>query len=211
MKILLPLLLSFLLTACSDHNTYEFWSCDQNKNEINVLKLPKTYKSTKDEDVRVIGKERNPYKGPPANARPSMPEEQQFFQTYFYPTYPDFVPLSIATSEQKKVMDDYNIATTIPTAELFRSGSVTYLLRAKNDEDIPLEKRTSQGHRKREETVDGKYWLWGDAWLRRGKGVSDGTAIFAPKGATTMTINCQSLLQGVRCIPQSALIRLGVV
>jgi hypothetical protein len=185
MKILAFALLSFLLTACSDHYIYEFWSCDQSKNEINVLKLPKAYKPAKDEDVRVIGKERNPYKGPPVNARPSMLEEKQFFSTYFYPTYPDFAPLSTATLEQKKAMDNYNIATTIATAELFRSGGVSYTLRAKNDEDISVEKRTSPGHRIREESVDGKYWLWGDAWLRKGKGASDGTVIFAPKGDNT--------------------------
>jgi hypothetical protein len=182
MKVFCPLLLSLLLTACSDHYTYEFWSCDQSKNEINVLKLPKAYKPAKDEDVRVIGKERNPYKGPSVSARPSLPEEKQFFSSYFFPTYPEFAPLSTSTSEQKKAMDNYNIATTIATGELFRSGGVSYLLRSKNDEDIPVEKRTSPGHRKREETIDGKYWLWGDAWLRKGKGASDSTAIFAPKG-----------------------------
>ena len=42
------------LTNCSDHYTYEFWSCDQSKNEINVIKLPKTYKPTKLLGLRII-------------------------------------------------------------------------------------------------------------------------------------------------------------
>ena len=171
------------LTNCSDHYTYEFWSCDQSKNEINVIKLPKAYKPTSGEDVRVIGKERNPYKGPLVN-RALMPEEKQFSSAYFFPTYPDFEPLLTATSEQKTVMENYNIGTTfaLATGELFRSGGVNWLLRARNNEDISIEKRTLPGHRQREESPDGKYWVWGDARLRKGMPSGDKTAVFAPKG-----------------------------
>ena len=171
------------LTNCSDHYTYEFWSCDQSKNEINVIKLPKAYKPTKDEDLRVVGKERFPYKGPMVNGRSLMPGEISFQSTYFYPTYPDFMSLSTATLEQKSVLDNYNIATSIPTAELIkRWGGLLGYLSAMNDEEVPIEKRTSIWHKKREETVDGKYWLWGDARLRKGMPSGDKTAVFAPKG-----------------------------
>jgi hypothetical protein len=180
------LFLCFLpaLASCADSVTYEFWSCDRSKNEVMVLKMPKSYKPT----------------APAAalNTRVSIhhAETGGLNRTSFFSTYPEFDPIETATEEQKKVTEAALFNTAVSSGTIDYGNAIDFFLLSAVDD--PTVKRTSEGQRFREESLDGKYWVYPDPSVRNGKGGSDLLAYFLPKDTgRNVLISCRDMKTNV--------------
>jgi hypothetical protein len=173
-----------LFAGCSDVEIYEFWSCDAGTTEVVTLQIPRSYRPT----------------APSAFLNKDAPRDsvarEGLNRTSFFSTYPGFDPINTATEKEKK-----NTETALVNTDVI-SGSIDYgntidgiLYGASHDLSVKPEK---PGFRWREESLDGKYWVYPDPWLRNGKGGSDLTAKFLPKETgRSVVISCQDVGKNV--------------
>jgi hypothetical protein len=174
--------LVFSTAGCADSARfvrYEFWNCDETKDEIVVLTMPRTYRPTIPENVLISGKRRPDYSAIFQGGGVIPPDNREFNGTDFYATYPDFDPIGAATSEQIKRTEAALANLAVTSGSIDKGHSIDSVLYGASHE---LGVRpTRPGFRWREDSVDGKYWVYADPWLRNGGPGSDTMANFLPK------------------------------
>ena len=161
---------------------YEFWNCDETKDEIVILTMPRTYRPLIRENVLVTGKTRPNFHGlfeKDERAIITPPEWLEFNGTDFYATYPDFDPIGSATQEQIKTTQAALVNLTVTSGSIDKGHSINGVLYGASHE-LGV-KPDRPGFRWREDSVDGKYWVYPDPWLRNGRGGSTMMANFLPK------------------------------
>lgn len=173
-----------LFSGCSDVEIYEFWSCDAGTAEVVTLQIPKSYRPT----------------APSAFLNKDAPRDsaarEGLNRTSFFSTYPEFDPIDTATEQERKMTEIALVSTNVISGSIDYGNTIDGILYgASHDLGAKPEK---PGFRWREESLDGKYWVYPDPWLRNGKGGSDLTAKFLPKETgSSVVISCQDVGKNV--------------
>jgi len=154
-----------VLASCAQGVTYQFPSCDPTKQEIYSLRVSRAYRPSPPED-RLVNRTL------PTND----PRRVPFFRAYLYSTYPDFAPIETASEDQRKRSASALGSTEIPTLWLIHGNGISFFLESTSElQDAAPWKR------KREESPDGKYWVYANPAFRQGRPSNDATVYFLPK------------------------------
>jgi hypothetical protein len=176
------------LGACSKNVVYEFPSCVQGSSAVSVLTVPKDYGVSGDRRIN----ERVP---------PEDPGRVSFFRTYLFTTYPDFAPRATAGEEARARTQQALGDPEIATAWIVHGDALAFHL--SRDAQTP-----------REESPDGRYWVYPDRFARAGKPSYDRMNHFLPKETgSNVLITCQDRgdnalpVDGPRCTVESRMLQ----